>query len=558
MDKKKIILAAINSKFIHSSAAVRCVKVGADRILPWYEFETHIFEGSINDAIERLVYGIMKSRPDIVGFSVYIWNVSFIERICKTIKSIDSNIKIILGGPEVSYGIDHTNFSDDDYDMIVCGEGENAFPAAVMKLYQKEIPDILGAEFCGKTVKAKPVENLDEIPFIYNSNNIHELDNKIVYYESSRGCPFSCAYCLSSVCGSTRFLSIERVKQDLDFFIENNVEQVKFVDRTFNCNPKRACEIWSYILSRCNDSKTNFHFEIGADLVDEEQLEILRKMPAGKVQLEIGIQSTNEESLKEVCRVVPKRQLFRKIQLLKESGNINIHTDLIAGLPYENYERFKQSFNEVYALHSNQLQLGFLKLLSGTPLNDIKEKHGYAFTTYPPYEVIKNNYISYYELQRLKEVEDVLERYHNSSRFLSSLRALEEFFDSPFEMYEKIAEFFKDKKLTFMPVASKKLYDLLNEFAKQNGADISENLLNDFYLSENSEVLPESLRPLAQLNKDPHAAAIGLLKDVGYSKEKKVFAKFIGNKALIIDYGNRNPVNGRFKLIFRWTVAQDE
>lgn len=555
---KNILLCAVNSKYIHSSPAVRYLKTAADILLPENEYAASVFESSINDTSEHIIYSIMKRKPDVIGFSCYIWNISFIEKLCRSIKAIDEKIKIILGGPEVSYGINHTDLRENDYDLIVSGEGEKAFSAAVLFLDGKEIPDVLNAEINGRIVTADYIKNLDDIPFIYNEENIADFDNRIIYYESSRGCPFSCAYCLSSVCGKVRYLSLERVKSDIDFFIEHNAAQVKFVDRTFNCSPERAQKIWEYILKRSADSRTNFHFEIGADLITEKQIELLGQMPAGKIQLEIGIQSTNEASLKESCRYAPNNLIFRNVKALRAAGNINLHTDLIAGLPYESLERFIESFNEVYELNAHQLQLGFLKLLSGAPLNNLIEKHGYVFTSYPPYEILKNRYISYDEIQHLKEIEDVLEKYFNSGRFVLSLKELEKHFKNPFEMFHEIAEFFKEKNLTFASVSSKKLYDILNEFSKTYGADISELLLTDFYLSENSEIPPESLKPLVPMNKFAHPAAVRLLKDEGLSREKKIFAKFINNKALIIDYADRNPVDGRYRLLCERTVSFDE
>lgn len=555
---KKILLTAINSKYIHSSPAVRYLKTAADIILPENVYETEIFEASINDTTEHIIYGIMKHRPDIIGFSCYIWNISVIEKLCSAIRKIDGNIKIILGGPEVSYGISHTAINENDYDLIVSGEGEKAFPAAVFMLDGKNVPNELGAIRNGRIISADYIKELDEIPFIYNEENIGDFSDRIIYYESSRGCPFSCAYCLSSVCGKVRFLSLERVKNDIDFFIRHNVPQVKFVDRTFNCSKERAYEIWKYIFEKSKDSDTNFHFEIGADLLTEKQIELLGKMPDGKVQLEIGIQSVNEAALKESCRYAPCSLIFENVKALRKKGNINLHTDLIAGLPFEDYESFKNSFNEVYALSAHQLQLGFLKLLSGAPLNKITEKHGYAFTSYPPYEILRNNYISYSEIQRLKEIEDVLEKFYNSGRFVFSLKELEKFFKTPFEMYEKIADFMKEKSLTFASVSSKKLYDILNEFSLRNGAEISEILLTDFYLSEKSEIVPQGLKALVPMNKYMHPAAVKLLQEEGLSKEKNIFAKFIGRKALVIDYEKRNPVDGRYRLLFERTVSFDE
>ncbi|MBQ8227723.1 MAG: DUF4080 domain-containing protein [Clostridia bacterium] len=554
MKKKNITLCAVNSKYIHSCPAVYYLKSAVDKALP--DYNTTIIESSVNDTAEHILYTIFKTDPDIIGFSVYIWNVTMIANLCKSIKAINPDIKIILGGPEVSYGIEHTNLKIEDFDLIVSGEGENAFPAAV-SIVCNEVPST-DYEISGKTISSTQIKNLDAIPFIYNDENITSFKNRIIYYETSRGCPFSCAYCLSSVCGKVRFLSLKRVFSDIDFFIRHDVQQVKFVDRTFNCNPKRATEIWKYIIDNAHKSRTNFHFEIGADLLTDTQIELLKCAPTGKIQLEIGIQSTNEKSLKESCRYAPNEKIFKNVSSLCEAGNINLHTDLIAGLPYESYERFQQSFNDVYKLKAHQLQLGFLKLLSGAPLNEIKEKHNYIFTPYPPYEILSNKYISYQKIQQLKEVEDALEKIYNSGRFVLTLNELEKVFDSPFKMFSKIADFLKENKLLFCGVSTKKLYDVLNEFSQKYKLDLSEILLQDFYLSENSEVVPDSLKHLAGLSKFTRPASSKILHQINLSKEKKIFVKFIHNHALVINYGTRNPVNGRFELICKKEIDFDE
>ena len=549
MKKKNITLCAINSKYIHSCPAVYYLEAGLRSVMP--EMNVNIIEASVNDTAEHILYSIFESKPGIVGFSVYIWNVAMVAGLCKSIRSIDPDVKIVLGGPEVSYGIGHTHIAEADYDLIVSGEGEKAFPEAMKIIVENK-------KVQSKTIEAPLIESLDDIPFIYNENNITNFKNRIIYYETSRGCPFGCAYCLSSVCGKVRFLSLKRVFSDIDFFIAHDVQQVKFVDRTFNCNPKRATEIWKYIIENTDRSRTNFHFEIGADLLTDEQLELLQSAPAGKIQLEIGIQSTCENALKESSRYAPNEKIFSNVSALRKNGNINIHTDLIAGLPYESYERFQQSFNEVYALKAHQLQLGFLKLLSGAPLNDLTEKHGYAFTSYPPYEILSNKYISYAELQLLKEVEDVVEKICNSNRFVLFLNELEAHFSSPFEMFRKIADYMKEKNLLFCGVATKKLYDTLDDFAKENGLDMSEVLLRDFYLSENSEIPPDSLKALAGLSKFTRPASSKILHEMNLAKEKKIFVKFINNKAFVINYANRNSVDGRYDLICEKEVIFDE
>ncbi len=558
MKKTKILIVSVNSKYIHSSPAPYCLKTAADSILPKDNFTTKTMQASINDTTEHIIHSIAKEKPDILGLCVYIWNVETVKKICSSIKTVNPAIKIILGGPEISYGIKHTKINENNYDMIVSGEGEYAFSAAVLYLSGIEIPNELNSHITGKTISCDLIKNLDDLGFIYNDKNIQDFDNKIIYYESSRGCPFSCAYCLSSVCGKVRFLSLERVFSDIDFFIRHNVKQVKFTDRTFNCSPQRAYSIWKYIYDNKYRSNTNFHFEIGADLLNSKQIELLAKMPDGKIQLEIGIQSTNRESLTESCRYAPNELIFNNVKQLTKNGNINIHTDLIAGLPYESFERFSQSFNQVYQLNAHQLQLGFLKLLSGAPLNGLIEKHGYAFTEYPPYEILKNNYISYDELQHLKEIEDVLEKYYNSLRFSLSLNEAEKYFSSPFDMYDKIAGFFKEKSLTFSSVSSKKLFDLLNEFLIKNNIHIEKTLLKDFYLSENSEVPPESLKHLIPLNKFTKPVSPALIKEAGLSNNKKVLVKFIENTAFFIDYSYKNPVNSRYGILCEKEVTFNE
>ncbi|MBQ7595375.1 MAG: cobalamin-dependent protein, partial [Clostridia bacterium] len=274
---KNILLCSVNSKYIHSSPAVWYLKTAAEVFAPQSGFDISIYEGTVNDTDGHLLYNILKTKPDVIGFSVYIWNVEKITALCKNIRAVFPEIKIILGGPEVSCGVEHTGLKDGDYDFIVSGEGEKAFCAEMFLACGEAVPKNIDYEINGKVVKSQQIKNLDEIPFIYNEENIGNFKNKIIYYESSRGCPFSCAYCLSSICGKVRFLPLERVFSDLDFFIDHSVGQVKFVDRTFNCSKERAVKIWEYILRRSGDSETNFHFEIGADLLNEKALQILEK-----------------------------------------------------------------------------------------------------------------------------------------------------------------------------------------------------------------------------------------------------------------------------------------
>lgn len=535
----KINLISINSKFIHSSLAALSISnmytAYSERLGVTLPALT-VTETTVNDSFDSIVYSVMNGA-DVYAFSVYIWNVNLVERLCRHIRLAQPDSVIILGGPEVSFG---TDISDECFDYIVSGEGERAFFALICEMNGIGIPEEWRYTADGKIRMTEKIRDLSELAFPYNDENIHNYDGRIVYYEASRGCPFSCAYCLSSVCGKVRELPPERVFGDLRFFIEHKIPQVKFVDRTFNCNRKRAREIWEYIINSEN-CETNFHFEIGADLLKEEDLQLLSRCPDGRIQLEAGIQSTFEPALDECCRHTDTKKLFSNITKLVENGNINIHVDLIAGLPYETLEIFRISFNEAYRLKAHQLQLGFLKLLHGAPLNEMTEKHGYVFSAYQPYEIISNKYLSFSELAELKRIEDVLERFYNSNRFRRSLEKIEPLFDSPYEMFSFLADEFEKRKLTFKSVSTKVLYNLLSELFKNRADDIDRTLLLDFYTSEKSELVPSELRYLADGNK----TAVNSEAQRG---NKKAQVKFIGNDAYIIDYLKRSPVNGSFEI----------
>lgn len=536
---KKINFTAINSKFIHSSLAAAEISRMYEMYSEKYAFSLPpltVTQTTVNDSFDSIIYSVMNGA-DAYAFSVYIWNVSLVERICRHIRLAEPESIIILGGPEVSYG---TQIPDCCYDYIISGEGERAFFALICELNGISVCEEWGYTADGKIRKAENVTDLSELEFPYDEENISDYDGKIIYYESSRGCPFSCAYCLSSVCGKVRELSDERVFSDLDFFISHNVPQVKFVDRTFNCNRKRAQKIWKHIIEAENCT-TNFHFEIGADLLNDEDLAILEKSPVGRIQFEAGIQSTHEPALIESCRHTDLEKLFANVRKLVSAGNINIHVDLIVGLPYESLEIFRRSFNEAYSLGAHQLQLGFLKLLHGAPLNSFIDKHGYCFSPYPPYEIISSNVLPYEDIIELKRVEDVLERFYNSNRFCLSLKKIETLFETPYEMFLFLADEFKKHSLTFKPVSTKVLYDFLSRLFKDKIEDFDKTLLLDFYLSEKSELVPSELRYLAAVKNKS-------VKSEFQHGNKKVQIKFIDNCAYAIDYSKRNPVDGRFEL----------
>lgn len=509
----KVLLCAINSQYIHSNPAVYFLKEAAKDYA-----DIEIREYSINDNYPALLYGILAAGAGTVAFSCYIWNIEIVSRLCKDIKSARPDIRIILGGPEVSYGIDHTALSPDDYNYILEGEGERSFPKLLADLQNKEFRE----------------PETDLWPEFYTAENLKHFTNRIIYYESSRGCPFKCAYCLSSVCGKVRFLPIERVKANIDTFTKGQVPLVKFTDRTANCNPGRFKEILCHIMSQEN-CNTTFHFEIGADLLDDEELELLSRMPVGRVQLEAGIQSTNEETLEACVRKTSLEKIFYNLGKIMEFKNINLHGDLIAGLPYEGLERFKKSFNDLYSLRLHQLQLGFLKLLPGAPLNNIVEEHQYVFSAHTPYEVLKNKYISSEELGELKAVEDVLERYYNSGRFTGCLPILEACFDTPYDMYKALADRYRELGLLFGKISLDRQCDILMEFACEHGLgkEFGVTMLTDFFSTNRQDLPPESIREFWQSSRRLKLGPGG---------------RCIDGKIYCFDYERKNPVTGKYSF----------
>lgn len=534
-ENKKVLLCALNSKFIHSCLSVYYLKKYA---------ETHgvekgkieIKEFTINDTLDYILNGIFSSDAQIIGFPVYIWNCDYVSKLCRTIKKISPEKVILLGGPEISFVDNHPYFSGEDYDFIIRGEGEKSF-----------------YNFLKNGVITDEKENdFNNIPFPYDEENISLFKNRIVYYETSRGCPFSCAYCLSSQEKGVKFLNLERVKKELIFFASHDVKQVKFVDRTFNADKKRAYEIWKFIIEKFRETDMNFHFEIAADLLDDNLISLLKTSPDGLIQLEIGIQSTNDETLKLNCRKTDTKKVLNNVEKLMLHQNINIHTDLIAGLPGENLNDFKKSFNDVYSLKSHQLQLGFLKLLHGTEMVNLSKKFDFTFSPFAPYEVLKNKDLSYSDILHLKNIEDVFEKIYNSGRFVFSLGKLEKYFETPFEMFEKITEFFNQKSLSFVSISTKEIYNILHDFYEkfisENSKDFDEILLSDFYFSEKSDVIPLSLRYLLPQGKIINEKSSEILHSLSLQKQRGLIVRFVGDKIFIVDYADRNKVNGRFSF----------
>lgn len=437
----KILLVAINAKYIHSNLAIYDLRAYSKK----YGEHIEMAEYTINNLSEQIIIDIYKRNPDVIAFSTYIWNVDMVNEIAKEINKLLPDVPIWAGGPEVSYCAKEYLTDNPFFSGIMYGEGEETFKRLVEYYLgiRQDISQVTGITYRKDnaiiTTEPSPQIDMDDIPFAYE--DIGELENRIIYYESSRGCPFSCSYCLSSVDKHLRFRSVDIVKKELDFFLRRKVPQVKFVDRTFNCNKKHAMDIWQFILDNDN-GVTNFHFEIGADLIDDDELEILSKMRKGLVQLEIGIQSTNYDTIKEIHRVMDFGKLSEVVRKIKSFDNIHQHVDLIAGLPYEGLESFIKSFNDVYALHAEQLQLGFLKVLKGSYMQEMKKNYGIVHKDKAPYEVMYTNWLSFSEVLELKRIEEMVEIFYNSGQFSNTMELLEQFYETPYMLYEDIANYY--------------------------------------------------------------------------------------------------------------------
>lgn len=478
----KVLLVAINAKYIHSNLAVYSLKKYAIEHKCNNDIQIEIAEYTINNLVPDIVQDIYKHAADVIVFSVYIWNVEYVLKIAESLARIMPETAIWAGGPEVSYRAGSFINDYPYFDMVMCGEGEKIFAESIQKYYEKNST--------GKIVMCNETISMDELPFVYD--NLSLFDNKIIYYESSRGCPFSCSYCLSSIDKKTRFKSLDKVKNELKHFIDNDIKLVKFVDRTFNAGHKHAMNIWQYIV--CMDNGvTKYHFELAADILSDEEITFLNGVRPGLFQFEIGIQTFNERTLAEINRKSDLSRLCNNIRKLKQADNIHIHLDLIAGLPYEDLCSFKNSFNKVYSLCPDEFQLGFLKVLSGSAMEEKAGEYELLTTAYAPYEVLSTKWITYEDIIILKEVEEALEVYYNSRQFDAAMKYLVMFFDTSFDLYRELGKFMTSKKEVGSSHSRMKRYELLLEFAKcyTDNMDLFVNLLTyDAYLRENCKSRP--------------------------------------------------------------------
>ena len=555
----KILLAAINAKYIHSNPAVYSLRAYACR----YKDDIGIAEYTINQTVDEILMDIYRRRPDILCISCYLWNISYVWQVIAEIPKILPEVKIWLGGPEVSFDGSEILEIHPGLTGVMCGEGEETFLELMDYYHGQTEPGATLEQIRGIVYRDKPgnihinpprpVMDLSRVPFVYS--HIEDFRNRIIYYESSRGCPFSCSYCLSSVDKCLRFRDIELVKKELQFFIDHEVPQVKFVDRTFNCRHDHAMAVWSYIKEH-DRGITNFHFEVAADLLNEEEIRLIQGMRPGLIQLEIGVQSANEQTIREIRRKMNLKKVEQITARIREGGNVHQHLDLIAGLPYENYDSFIRSFNCVYAMKPDQLQLGFLKVLKGSLMYEKTREYGLLYQERPPYEVLSTKWISYGDIVRLKQVEEMVEVYYNSAQFRYTLEHLEQEFPSPFAMYEALALYYETAG--FLKISHSRLarYEILYQFIRgrqvKNAEEYREWLTLDLYLRDNVKNRPDFLgesrvsREEAAAFYKKEAEEFRYLK--GYENfdrnqiRKMTHLERVKGRLLLFDYRNRNKL----------------
>lgn len=505
----KILLTAINAKYIHSNLAVYSLKAYSEEYKEYIE----LAEYTINQTYDYILEGIYKAKPDVLCLSCYIWNIDYVLKVAKEFNRLCPTIPIWVGGPEVSYEAESFLKDNSWCTGIMVGEGEETFKELVHYYINNscssntelsDLEEIKGLVLRkGETIISTGVRNpvdMDTLPFCYE--NIEDFENRIIYYESSRGCPFSCSYCLSSIDKRLRFRSVELVKRELQFFIDNKVPQVKFVDRTFNCKHDHAYAIWEYIKEHDNGI-TNFHFEISADLLNQKEIELIGSMRQGLIQLEIGVQSTNSDTIREIHRTMNLKELKETVTQIQKNGNIHEHLDLIAGLPYEDYESFARSFNDIYELKPNQLQLGFLKVLKGSYMYEHADEYGIVYHGMAPYEIMKSNWLSYDEILKLKQVEEMVEVYYNSGQYEMSIKLLEPLHVSAFNMFQSMGEFYEDKGYFCMSHGRLKRAEIIGEYVKDKFPEYEELFMEaltfDLYLRENCKTRPSWAPDISEL-----------------------------------------------------------
>ena len=500
----KILLVAINAKYIHSNLAVYCLKAYDEKNMPQdVNVQIELAEYTINQNRDEILKDIYRRQAEMVCFSCYIWNLDYVESMIRDVKKVMEDVIIWAGGPEVSYDSRETLGRLPELTGVMKGEGEKTF-AKLCEVYVKHsealeqsLEQIDGITFrCSDgTICERPWRvpmDLSEVPFVYH--DMKKFENKIIYYETSRGCPFSCSYCLSSIDKRLRFRSLDLVFGELQFFLDHKVPQVKFVDRTFNCKHDHAMAIWKYIHEHDNGI-TNFHFEVAADLLNDEEIRLIRQMRPGLIQLEIGVQSTNTDTIREIRRTMRLEEVREHVARIKEKGNIHQHLDLIAGLPYEDIKSFRKSFDDVYSMRPDQLQLGFLKVLKGSHMQEMQQVYELRYKDEPPYEVLSTKWLPYSDVIELKGIEEMVEIYYNSGQFTHVVEALVENYVSAYQMYRDLWQYYEDHNYMGIQHRRSARYEIVLDFVKEKypeQTDVMRELLTyDYYLRENAKSRPE-------------------------------------------------------------------
>lgn len=597
----KILLTAINAKYIHSNPAVYSLRAYAGKEL---REQIEIAEYTINNQPGEILADIYVKKPDVIAFSCYIWNWNMIQDIITEIPKILPDCPIWLGGPEVSYDAARILDKYPQITGIMVGEGEETFKELTeyyvncdttgadegvsttgagntVHTAEKTLKSIPGLVLPSGYTSKRPLTDMNKLPFIYydescnaisgESGSLDCFKNRIIYYESSRGCPYNCSYCLSSIDKTVRFRNIDIVKKELQFFLDKKIPQVKFVDRTFNCKHEHAMAIWQYIHDNDN-GVTNFHFEVSADILNEEELALLNKMRPGLIQLEIGVQSTNDVTIKAIKRIMNVDRLERIVSRIHEGKNIHTHLDLIAGLPFEDYESFGRSFDRVYSMKPHQLQLGFLKVLKGSYMHEKAAEYNLIYLDKPPYEVLSTAWLPYEDVLRLKQIEEMVEIYYNSNQFTRTLPVLEENFKGPFAMFEAMADYYREQGLFTNSPARVYRYQVLLDFAKKvdakNAEVYKEILTYDIYLRENLKTRPTFAKDLAPYKEDIRCFYKAeeenrkyLLDYKGYdskqmSKMTHLEPQAEQNKFVLFDYRNRSPLTGEARTVVLYKNSQ--
>lgn len=565
----KALLVAVNAKYIHSNLAVHSIMAYSS----YYGEHIDVAEYTINNQMDFPIRDIYERRPDVIFFSCYIWNIEYVRNIAREVKKVIPDIRVWFGGPEVSYDGVEILEKNPYLDGVMIGEGEQVFKH-LMEYYcdgtigLTDIPGIMYRTENGPILNERQeLMPMDDLVFVYD--DISQYNNRIIYYESSRGCPFRCSYCMSSIDKTVRFRSLCLVKKELKYFLDNNVPQVKFIDRTFNIREDRTLEILKFIYENDNGI-TNFHFEIAADLISDSELEVISKMRPGLIQLEIGVQSTNCETIREIDRVTDFDKIKEVVKKLKKNNNVHIHLDLIAGLPKEDKSSFINSFNDVYALRPHELQLGFLKVLKGAKMHRMADRYGIKYLDSAPYEVLCTKWLSFQDIIDLKLVENMVEVYYNSGLFTNTLSVLERFFENPYRLYEGLGRYYKDNGLLEMNHTRITRYRILIGFIRtQTSAPyeaLKEVLTYDLYLRENLKTRPDFSCPneeYKELTREHYRTYSKLWQGRNFHIEPFSIdvSDFIEhdsikkeNTIILFDYDNKHPITKMAEI----TVLNEE